>query len=282
MSRFIAVIVMAVALTALQRPQGVQGAQASLAAQGATGPRAGYDLILETYVRDGLVYYRALRQDRAKLDAFVNSLGATAVESEPRNDQIAFWLNAYNAFVLRTVIDQYPIPLRSQQYPPRSIRQIPGAFERTPRHVAGKTMTLDQIEQTVLPGFNDPRLFLALGRGALGSGRLRSEAFTGPDLERQLSDVAAECLTRSQCMQVDRAANTVKVSSIFSWRERDFTGAYANGGDPKFATRSPMERAVLAFVKPRLLTTEVEFLERNEFQVKYIPFDWSLNDLNAR
>ena len=43
-----------------------------------------------------------------------------------------------------------------------------------------------------------------------------------------------------------------------------------------------MERAVLAFVKPRLLTTEVEFLERNEFQVKYIPFDWSLNDLNAR
>jgi hypothetical protein len=276
MSRFIAVVVMAVSLAELQRPVNVQGAQ------GGGGPRAGYDVVLDTYVRDGLVYYRALRQDRSKLDAFVNSLGATAVESESKNDQIAFWLNAYNALVLRTVIDQYPIPQRSSQYPAHSIRQIPGAFERIPRHVGGKTMTLDQIEQTILPGFNDPRLFLALGRGALGSGRLRSEAFSGSDLERQLSDVAAECISRSQCIQVDRGANTVKVSSIFSWREHDFTGTYGDSGEPKFGSRSPMERAVLAFVKPRLLTTEVEFLERNEFQVKYIPFDWALNDLGAR
>jgi hypothetical protein len=233
-------------------------------------------------VRDGLVYYRALRQDRARLDAFVRSVATTPIESAPRNDQIAFWLNAYNALVLRTVIDHYPIPLRSREYPAYSIRQIPGAFERTSRRVAGKTMTLDQIEQTVLPGFSDPRLFLALGRGALGSGRLRSEAYTGADLERQLSDVAAECIRRSQCMQVDRAANTVKVSSIFSWRERDFTAAYDDSPDPKFAARSPMERAVLAFVKPRLLTTEVEFLERNEFRVSFVPFDWSLNDLTGR
>ena len=274
MSRFIAVVVMAVALT---------GFNAFRPRRAAPMVReAGYDLVLDTYVRDGLVYYRALRQDRAKLDAFVNSLATTSVESAPRNDQVAFWLNAYNAFVLRTVIDQYPIPLRSREYPAHSIRQIPGAFERTPRRVGGKTMTLDQIEQTVLPAFNDPRLFLALGRGALGSGRLRSEAFTGSDLERQLSDVAAECISRSQCIQVDRGANTVKVSSIFSWRERDFTGAYGDRADPKFGTRSPMERAVLAFVKPRLLTTEVEFLERNEFQVRYIPFDWSLNDLTGR
>jgi hypothetical protein len=274
MRRCIAVLVMAVALTGFQRILAAQG--------GADGPRAGYDLVLDTYVRDGLVYYRALRQDRGKLDAFVTALGGASIESLPRNDQVAFWLNAYNALVLRTVIDHYPIPLRSREFPAHSIRQIPGAFERTPRRAAGRTLTLDQIEQTVLPGFNDPRLFLALGRGALGSGRLRSEAFTGSDLERQLSDVAAECIRRSQCVQVDRAANTVKVSSIFSWRERDFTGAFGDNADPKFATRSPMERAVLAFVKPRLLTTEVEFLERNEFQVRFIPFDWSLNDLTGR
>ena len=119
MSRFIAVVVMAVALTAFQRVQAAQG--------GADGPRAGYDLVLDTYVRDGLVYYRALRQDRAKLDAFVNSLGTASVESAPRNDQIAFWLNAYNALVLRTVIDQYPIPLRSQRISaPTASGRFPG------------------------------------------------------------------------------------------------------------------------------------------------------------
>ena len=71
MSRFIAVVVMVAALTAFERVQG---------AQGGDGPRAGYDFVLDTYVRDGLVYYRALRQDRARLDAFVNSIAATAVE----------------------------------------------------------------------------------------------------------------------------------------------------------------------------------------------------------
>ena len=65
---------------------------------------------------------------------------------------MAFWLNAYNALVLKTVVDHYPIPQRSSEYPARSIRQIPGAFERTAHRVAGRTVTLDQIEQTILAG----------------------------------------------------------------------------------------------------------------------------------
>ena len=89
--------------------------------------------------------------------------------------------------MLRTVIDHYPIPARSPQYPARSIRQIPGAFERLTHRVAGRTLTLDQIEREVLPEFHDPRVFFALGRGAVGSGRLRSEAFVPVRLEEQLA-----------------------------------------------------------------------------------------------
>jgi hypothetical protein len=252
-----------------------QGAQAEAA-------RAAYDALLDTYVRDGLVYYRALRADRGKLDGFLSSVGGASVEGLSRNDAVAFWLNAYNAFVLRTVIDHYPIPQRTRDYPARSIRQIPGAFERTPRRVAGRSITLDQIEQTILPAFNDPRLFLALGRGAVGSGRLRSEAFTAANLERQLSEVARECVRRAQCVDLDSGANSVKVSSIFSWRERDFTAAFADKAGPAFSARSPMERAVLAFMSPALLATEREFIDRNQFQVGIIPFDWSLNELSTR
>ena len=129
------------------------------------------------------MYYRALRSDRSKLDGYVSAIANESIDGASKNEQIAFWLNAYNALVLRTVIDQYPMPQRSREYPARSVRQIPGAFERLTRRVAGKSLTLDQIEQTVLPAFNDPRLFLALGRGAVGSGRLRSEAYTASDLE---------------------------------------------------------------------------------------------------
>ena len=72
-------------------------------------------------------------------------------------------------------------------YPAKSIRQIPGAFERLTHRVAGRTLTLDQIEQTVLSGFGDPRVYLALGRGTEGGGRLRSEVFTDEKLEAQLT-----------------------------------------------------------------------------------------------
>src|SRR5438128_6272040 len=186
----------------------------------ATGqPRTGktYDEILDTYVRDGLVYYRALKVERAKFDAYVATLAGVSLDAA-RDEQIAFWLNAYNAIVLETVIDHYPIAQRTPQYPPHSIRQTPGAFERVPHRVAGKTVTLDQIEQTILPPFHDPRLYLALGRGSVGGGRLRSEAFAAGRLEAQLKEVADECATRAECVQVDREANKLVASAIFSWR----------------------------------------------------------------
>jgi hypothetical protein len=244
--------------------------------------RRNLDQVLDLYVRDGYVYYRALRQDRRLLDAYLNGLATASIDSASRDEQLAFWLNAYNALALRTVIDHAPIPQRSREYPPGSIRQIPGAFERLTHRVAGRTVTLDQIEQTILPAFKDPRVYLALGRGAVGSGRLRSEAFTAAGLERQLAEVANECVTRAQCVAIDRGQNKVMVSSIFSWREKEFSAAYADKAAPAFSSRSPIERAVLAFVEPRLLTTERDFLAANAFRVEYAPFDWSLNDLTGR
>ena len=71
-----------------------------------------FDEILDIYVRDGLVYYFALKQERGKFDRYVQALGevgADTLKGWPRERQLAYWINAYNAFVLRTVIDDYPI-----------------------------------------------------------------------------------------------------------------------------------------------------------------------------
>jgi hypothetical protein len=244
--------------------------------------RKTFDQLLDLYVRNGDVYYRALRSDRAKLDGYINLLATASVAKASRPEQIAFWLNAYNALVLRTVIDHYPIQARSSQYPAKSIRQIPGAFERLPHRVAGRTLTLDQIEKEVLPEFRDPRVYFALGRGAAGSGRLRSEAFLPARIEEQLADVASECVTRAQCLSIDREGGKVNASSIFSWRESDFAAAFAAAAPPAFAGRAPIERAIIAFVMPKLLPIEKEMLEKNTFQFVYTPFDWTLNDLTGR
>jgi len=244
--------------------------------------RKSFDQLLDVNVRNGDVYYRALKVERAKLDGFVSQNAGTAVDKLSKDEQLAFWLNAYNAIVLDTVIAHYPIQGRSADYPAKSIRQISGAFERLPHRVAGRTLTLDQIEQTVLATFNDPRVFFALGRGAAGSGRLRSEAFVPARLEEQLAEVAAECVTRAQCVRIDRDADQVHVSSIFSWRSKEFIAAYAEKAPPVFASRSPIERAVVAYIYPKLLPSERALVEKNSFKLVFTPFDWTLNDLTGR
>jgi hypothetical protein len=273
---FLAAAAVCAALTAVAAARAGQEASADAAR------RKTLDQLLDLYVRNGDVYYRALKSDRGKLDGYINQIAAVSVDKQPREEQIAFWLNAYDALVLRTVIDHYPIAGRSSEYPQKSIRQIPGAFERTSHRVAGRSLTLDQIEKDVLSGFHDPRLYFALGRGAVGSGRLRSEAFVPGRLEDQLKEVADECVARAQCVAIDASTDKVSASSIFSWREADFAEAYAGKAPSAIANRSPIERAIVAFVYPKLLNAERDLITKNAFQVAYKPFDWTLNDLTGR
>src|SRR5262245_43724416 len=119
------------------------------------------DELLELYVRDGFVYYNALKSDRGRLDRYIAALDGPAAAAEAAGSperRRALWINAYNALVLRTVINNYPIRGKAGQYPSNSIRQIPGAFERTTHRVAGKTVTLDGIEKEMLTPLGDARV----------------------------------------------------------------------------------------------------------------------------
>src|SRR5438105_1864844 len=124
----------------------IHGAPIAPRAQDSDARRKVYDELLDLNVRDGLVYYRVLKSERSRLDGYVTSLAAVSLDSASRQEQIAFWLNAYNAIVLQTVVEHYPIAQRTRTYPANSIRQIPGAFETLTHRVAGRTLTLDQIE----------------------------------------------------------------------------------------------------------------------------------------
>ena len=241
------------------------------------------DQILDVNVRDGLVYYRALRGERGRLDRYAASLNVPAATYDrwTREQKMAFWVNAYNVFVLQTVVSNYPIRGRSANYPPSSIRQIPGAFEQTRHRAAGRSVTLDEIEKTILPEFKEPRLYLALGRGAIGSGRLRSEAYTADRIAAQLDSIQKEFVTQSTMLKIDRAAGQVGVTSIFSWHEEEFVAAYDKGATGTFAQRSPLERAMVAFISPNLYPLERELVQKNEFKVTFLPFDWRLNDLSG-
>lgn len=251
--------------------------------------------MLDVDVRDGLVYYRALKSERGRLDRYVASLNVTSATYQgwSKAQQMAFWVDAYNAFVLQLVINHYPLH--------GTVRQIPGGFDKTPFHAAGRTVTLDQIEKTILPEFKEPRLYLALGRGAVGGGRLRSEAYTGDRLDKQLADIQSEFVTNRNLYRLDRLTNTISVSPIISWHDAEFIAAYDinkvagpdRPGPPAgradlsgppaslFAARSPIERAVIAFIFPSLLPSEKEFVQKNEWKMTFLEMDWRLNDLTG-
>jgi hypothetical protein len=244
-----------------------------------------YDEILDTYVRDGLVYYNALRQERAKLDRYVAAVGevtADTLKSWSPDRQLAYWINAYNAFVLRTVIDSYPIRGKAADYPPNSIRQIPGAFERRQFRAAGRLLTLDAIEKDVIAEFNDARALLALGRGAVGGPRLKSEAYVAPRLDTQLQRMATELVENRELVFVDIVNDRLSVNPLFSWREPIFSRALADRAPAVYATRSPIERSVLALIDPLLVPNEADFLRKNTFRMVFHEFDWKLNDLTGR
>lgn len=263
-------------------------ASSTLAAQ-MPGPPPGlpardraYDVLLDTNVRDGLVYYNAVKAQRGMLERYIASLDVApaSFDAMPREGQMALLLNAYNAIVLHTVAGSYPIQARVDTYPAKSIRQIPGAFDRKHR-VAGRSVSLDELERWLLDTYKDPRVAFALGRGAIGGGRLRSEAFYAAKLDEQLASATSEFVTRHGHFRIDRAANAIVVSPLYSWRDDEFAAAYGDQADPAFKDRSPIERAILALTIEHLFDSEQAWLRENNFRMEFGEFDWRLNDLTG-
>ena len=240
-----------------------------------------FNEILDQYVRDGFVYYAALRAERRALDQHVESLAERPAGFEAWSEarRLAYWLNGYNALMLRTVIDHYPIRGTSTEFPENSVMQIPGVFSGREHRIAGRRLTLQAIEDERVAAFGDSRAHLALGRGAVGRPRLRSEVFSDDLLETQLQAVVADFATTPRHVTLDRAGDEVLVSAVLGWRAEQF--AALAGGDAAGTGRSPIERALVALISPALFQSEREFLARNTFRVLYRDFDWRLNDLTG-
>ncbi len=274
-------VVVAVALASLAFSGGGQAAISTTASTQGVDTQA-LDQILDLFVRDGLVYYSALRAERGVIGRFVAALAESppGFDRWPDDDRKAYWLNAYNVLVLQTVLEHYPIRGTSSSYPANSIRQVPGAFELRRHRVAGREMTLDEMETGEIAEFGDPRVFLALGRGAVDSGRLRSESYSGLRVDRQLDEMVEEFVTTPRYVSLDPFGRELTVSAIFGWRAAEFVTVFGDRGWTD-SGRTALERAVLNVVEPNLFPSERAILADNEFTLRYHEFDWRLNDLTG-
>lgn len=239
---------------------------------------ATYAAVLRAHVVPPRVDYRGLKASRSGLDRAVAEFDSPAAGREPgwsRDQRLAFWINAYNAFTLRAIIDHYPIqsgPLTLQ--PRNSIRQIDGVWTKLKWRAAGRTVTLDDIEHQILrPEFKEARIHFAVNCASISCPPLVAEPYRPGTLEVQLDAAARTYLASSQGLQVD--GDTFRVSSIFKWYGGDFVDGYAAllAGE-----RNQTERAILGAIMKFGPAAASARARSGTPALRYLAYDWSLND----
>jgi hypothetical protein len=219
---------------------------------------AAWTEILQRRVKAGVVDYAGLKsEDLGRLDRYLGSLGAVTRETYSRwnrTEKLAFWINVYNVFTVKLILDHYP--LKSI----RSIGFLPGAaFRESFIKLPGLRQTpysLNDVENEVLrKEFTEPRIHFAIVCASKSCPALRSEAYRGTDLEAQLDAAARSFLGDSTKNRLD--GETLRLSSIFKWFSADFEKSAGS---------------VARFVS-RYLTLD----PGRSYEIVHLDYDWSLN-----
>ena len=243
---------------------------------------AAYARLLQAHVRPPRVDYAALQQDAPTLDRVTRGFAAPVageVAAWSTGQRMAFWINAYNAFTLRAIVDHYPIRAGWFSRGPRnSIRQIDGVWAGLTWAAAGRRLTLDDIEHRILrPEFGDPRIHFAINCASVSCPPLAAVPYRAADLDAQLDAAARAYLGSPEGLRIE--GHVLRVSSIFKWYGDDFVRQYAPVVD---AERSPRERAILGVIARYGPSGAGEAARLGTPIIRYLDYDWSLNDASAR
>ena len=247
-----------------------------------------YANILKEFVNDkGMVDYKGLRRKRLEIGAILqelNKLDPDEYQSWSSEDKIAFWINVYNLQKLKVVTDNYPIQPSSRILTifyrgTNSIRHIEEKITTHKFLVMDEEFTFAMIEKRFFRSeFDDPRIFFAISSACLSSPPLRNEPYYGHNLSEQLNEQTKRFLSSPLAFSIDREKRKVYLSALFqsSWYGREFIKKFAI--DRKFKDQPVETRAVLNFITNYISKEDVTFLETENYTIKYMTYDWTIND----
>ena len=211
-----------------------------------------FNSLLQAHVDEkGFVDYKSLKNDEAKLNLYIEYLNTTSPSSDWSADkEKAFWINVYNAYTLKIILDNYPL---------KSITDISNKGKtawKTPFvNVGGKTYTLDHVEHEILrKKFKDPRIHVGVNCASGSCPKLGNLAFTEDNIDAQLEQLMKDFIndpTRNKL-----SAKKVQISEIFNWFKGDFT----------------TEGSVIDYIN-KYANEPVN----KKAKIKYLTYDWSLN-----
>ncbi len=206
------------------------------------------DAFFKANVSNGKVAYSNIHDNQEELNSILKIAEGISISKDDASNYQAFWINAYNLSVIKGIVDNYPTnsPLDNK-----------GFFDKTTYSLAGKNITLNDIEHTLLRAqFNDARFHFVLVCGAVGCPPLINDAYLPNTLNKQLEEQTKKAIN-SSFLKVNTKKKRVEASQIMEWYKADFT---MNG------------------------ETEIDFINKyrtekldNKFKLSYFPYDWTIN-----
>jgi Protein of unknown function, DUF547 len=220
--------------------------------------------------------YAGMATDRAALKAYLASLsavGAPEFAAWPKPRQMAFLINAYNAFTVELVLTRYPKLA--------SIKEL-GGFLQSPWQqkfvpLLGETVSLDGIEHQMLRvrgRYDDPRIHFAVNCASIGCPSLREEAYVAERLDAQLDEQARRFMSDRSRNRWSVAAQKLELSKIFDWYGEDFQlGHHGISSVQAFSAGFANELADEPAERERIRSQRVA--------VSHLAYDWALNDAKS-
>ncbi len=219
------------------------------------------DKLLKKHVHGKGVDYTGLREDADDLDAYLAELADAQLEDASRDEQLAIYINAYNAFTLKLIVERYPQI--------NSIRDIANPWGTEQWTVAGETLSLDHIEHIILRGkLKAPRSHFAITCASISAPPLQPFAYEPEHIDEQLDSVTRKFINSDnvQFAENDDASDskkhTLRLSRIFKWFDEDFKPSL-----PEF---------IAQHADPQ--TAETIRRNQKKLSVTFQDYDWQLND----
>jgi len=219
---------------------------------------AEWDVLVKKHVsKNGMVDYQGFLKDKKQLQVYLDKLSANRPTSKwSKNEKMAFWINAYNAFTVKLILDNYPI--KSIKDIKRGIPFVNSVWDIAFIPMGKEKIDLNYIEHSILrKEFKDPRIHAAINCASFSCPLLRNEAYYASRLDEQLNDAMRKFVNDPQRNQLDKS--NIKISKIFSWFAGDFK---LNG--------SSVVDYLNKYAKKRVQpNAKIDFLE----------YQWELNDV---
>ena len=225
-----------------------------------------YSSLLKKYVVDGGVNggfvnydaWKANPDDVAELQGFVDEMADYDPGGLESQAELAFWINAYNAFTLNEVLQRYPLETVRPSFLGLPVTTF---FTRETHTVNGQAYSLDDIENNVLRKLGEPRIHFAINCASQSCPVLRPEAYRAEVLDQQLDEQAVTFVGDPARNRFDVATDQASLSKIFDWFKEDFD---AVGGVPSFLSQFATGDAKTV-------------LESSALKIDYLPYNWALN-----